>query len=174
MEEIGAVAVLYLLDERAQAQHVGREDDLRAVAARRLDLRLRRGLRHGDGHLRADGAAGVRDGLGGVAGAHRHDPVRTLLGGQAEDRVHGAPRLERARPLEVLGLEERSRADPVAQGATREQRGPGDVSGDERAGPLDIREGDGQDTLLRHEPVAGTRGPAWIRTKDQQIMSPPL
>ena len=122
MEEIRAVTVLYLLHERTETQHVRREHDLGAVAARRLDLRLRRGLRHRDGDLRADRAAGVCDRLGGVPGAHRHDAVRALLRGEAEDRVHRAAGLERARPLEVLGLEEGSCANALAKRAAREQR----------------------------------------------------
>src|SRR6185503_17945552 len=174
MKEVRALALLYLLDQRTQAQHVGREDDLGAVAARRLDLGLRRGLRHSDRDLGPDRATGVRDRLCRVTGAHRHDPIGALGGGKAQDRVDGAARFERPRALEVFGLEEGSGADALTERPAREERGSGDVRGDDGAGAFDVRKRDRQSTLPRQWLVAGTGGPAWIRTKDQQIMSPPL
>jgi hypothetical protein len=76
--------------------------------------------------------------------------------------------------LKVLGLQEGSRADALAERTAREQRCSGDMRSDDGAGALDVREGYGQGALPKGRAGAGISGPAWIRTKDQQIMSPPL
>jgi hypothetical protein len=70
-----------------------------------------------------------------------------LRGAEAQDRVHGAARLERARALEVLGLEEGFGADPLAERSAREEWGSGDVRRDDGTGAFDVRKRDGQNTL---------------------------
>ena len=166
VEEIRARLVLQLPDELAQAGHVLREADLGTVAPRRVDLQLRRALGHGDRDLRARRLGRVRDRGRGVPRAHRHDAFRTLLLGQARKREHRPAGLERARALEELSLEIRRRADPLAESAAGEHRGPVEVRRRDRAGALDVCEGD------RHPRL--NCGPGRDRTCDQQIMSPPL
>jgi hypothetical protein len=82
---------------------------------------------------------------------------------QAEDRVDGASRLERPGALEVLGLEEGSGADSVAERPAREKWGPGDVRSDNGAGAFDVGERNRQNTLRGSGPadyesfIAGNR-----------------
>ena len=95
------------------------EHDRRAVAAGRLDLRHRRALwdedRGGDAGL----ARRPRDGLSVVARARRDDARLPLRLAQLRDRVVGAADLERARELQVLGLERDRAADERAERARR-------------------------------------------------------
>ena len=79
---------------------------LAAVRARGLDLRHRRVLRHEDRRRDPRFARRPRDRLAVVAGARGDDARATLRLAERRDRVVRAADLERARPLEVLRLEE--------------------------------------------------------------------
>src|SRR4029453_17149223 len=50
-----------------------------------------------------------------VTGGKGDDAPLTLLGGQAENCVECTPRLERGRPLQILGFESKLRASQTAQ-----------------------------------------------------------
>ena len=172
MQEVETLG-LERLDHREQPGHLGRESDLAAVASSGRDLRLRRGFGHHDGHVHALGAPGVRDGLGGVPRAHGDDAGAAGRRREPRHRVDRAADLERAGPLEVLELQERLGTDPVPEGVARDQRCAQDVAGDRGAGALGVSEPDGHRMPLLASP-SRRRGPARIRTWDQQIMSPPL
>ena len=95
---------------RASSKPSPAEHDRRAVAPRRVDLRHRGAL--GDEDRRGDARLARRPGdrLPVVACARGDDPRLPLLLRQLRDRVVGAPDLERARALEVLGLQRDRRA----------------------------------------------------------------
>src|SRR5439155_596731 len=122
MKEVRAGPRADLFHSCGELGDVRREDDLRAVTARRVDLRLWRTPRphDGDAHVRARRRESDR--LGGVPRAHGHDPARPLLLGEARHREGGSAGLERSGALEVLGLQVRVRADPLSKRAAREQR----------------------------------------------------
>ena len=64
---------------------VADEHDLGAHVAHRVDLDLRRRLRHDDDRAQPELARGVGDALRVVAGAGRDDAARALLGGEMRD-----------------------------------------------------------------------------------------
>src|SRR5690242_11577129 len=79
--------------------------DSRAVASGRLDLERARGLPHLDEAVDALLEGGPRDRLGVVAGRPGDHAAPALLLAQRHDAVQRAPRFERSRLLEELGLE---------------------------------------------------------------------
>ncbi len=115
-------------------------DHLRAVAARRVHLRHRRVLGHEDGRRDPGLARRPRDRLPVVSRAGRDDSPAPLLVGERRDLRHRAADLERARALEVLGLEEhrtaRERADRLGRVHGRDPR----EAGDQPACSLDVSE----------------------------------
>src|SRR5262249_43065948 len=86
------------------------QDDLGTVAARRVDLGLRRVRRHDDGRADAEESRYESDGLAVVPGREGDDGLDVPLLGLRLDLVVRAAELERAAPLQVLRLEEDLRA----------------------------------------------------------------
>ena len=82
------------------------EHDLCAIAARRVDLDLRRVRRHDDGRGDAQHLGRQRQPLRVIARRKRHDAALALLRRQLRERVVRAAKLERARALQVFALEE--------------------------------------------------------------------
>jgi hypothetical protein len=116
------------------------EHDLGAVASRRVHLRHRRLGRHEDRGVDSGLTRRPRDGLPVVAGARRDDACRALGCRQARDRRHGAPDLERAGPLQVLGLEKHTAAGSPAQGLGRRHGSLPSNAREELAGGPDVSE----------------------------------
>ena len=85
------------------------------MRAHRLDLDLRRGLRHDDERADAEVAGRERHALRVVAGAGRDDAARPLGVGQVRDPVVGAAQLEAEDRLQVLALEQDLVAEPARQ-----------------------------------------------------------
>ena len=79
--------------------------DLRAVALRRLDLGDRRDVRHADHRPRLAALGAQRHPLRMVARAAGDDPAPQLLRRQLRDLVVRPTHLERARHLQILGLQ---------------------------------------------------------------------
>ena len=106
------------------------ELDLRPVVPGGVDLRHRRVLRHEDGGRDAGLARRPGDRLAVIARAGRDDAGGALLVGQRRDRVDGAADLERARALEVLGLQLHGPAgaprERLGRVDRRDARDPGD------------------------------------------------
>ena len=101
---------------------------LGAQAAHRLDLDLRRGLRHHDHGADAELARREGDALRVVAGADGDHAARALGLGQVRDAVVGAAQLEAEDRLQVLALEQDRAAQPARQARRRvERRLPADV-----------------------------------------------
>ena len=95
--------------------------DLGAHAAHRVDLDLRRGLRHHDDGAQPELARGERDALRVIAGAGGDDAAGALLGVEVRDAVVGAAQLEAEDRLQVLALEMHrvpSRADSRGAGSS--------------------------------------------------------
>ena len=101
---------------------LARQLDLGPVAPSGVDLRHGRGL--GDEDRRGDAglARRPRNRLPVVPGARRDDAGGALVRGELRDRVERAPDLERACPLEVLGLEQHRPAREAREGLRREHR----------------------------------------------------
>src|SRR6185436_9055323 len=97
-------------------ESIARQLDGRPVSARSLDLRHRRRLRDEDRRGDARLARGPGDGLAVVPGARREDAAAALLRRQLRDRVVRAADLERARALQVLGLEQNRASRETRQG----------------------------------------------------------
>ena len=123
-----------LLEDRAD------ELDVRAVVARRVDLRHRRVLRHEDRRVGPLLAGRVRDGLAVVPGARRDDAGGPLLVGQHRDLVDRATDLERACPLEVLRLQQDLPAAQPRERLRAEERRDTRVVADPLARILDVSE----------------------------------
>ena len=107
---------------RRLVEAAAREDDLGAVALRRLELGGRRVLGHEDGGVHAGLARGPGDGLPVVAGARGDDAGGALGVRQAGDPVEGAADLEGAGALEVLGLQPDRAAGQAAEGLRGDDR----------------------------------------------------
>ena len=140
---------LEVLERLADVRAV--QDDLGAVLAARVHLRLDRGERHDDRHRHARLAAGPRVGLSGVAGRDRDRAAGPLVRREGGDPGQRGARLERAGLLEVLGLQvepvvgdadARPLADHPRRRRGREQRRAMDPSLEGRAGRADGVEGD--------------------------------
>ena len=99
----------------ARLDRVAGEHDLGAVVPCCLDLRHRRVLRHEHARARADLARRPRDRLSVVACARGDDSGSAFLLAQQRDAVVRAADLERARALQVLGLEMDLAADEPRQ-----------------------------------------------------------
>ena len=111
-----------LRGRRRRVEAQAGEDDLGAVALRRLELGRRRVLRHEDRCAHAVLARSPGDRLAVVAGARRDHPGGALGVRQAGDPVEGAADLEGARALEVLGLEPDRPAGEAAERLRRDDR----------------------------------------------------
>ena len=125
------------------------QDDLGAVPPRPRDLAQRCPGRHGDD--RGDAEAGRVKGHGEamVARARRHDAAASLVGTELEQGIRGAALLERARYLEVLELEEDTRAGHRRQ-RLRERAGRDvDDAVEPGARRPDVVEGHGRAPLRR-------------------------
>jgi len=109
------------------AEGVGRravQHDLGAVPDGGRDLGARCPLRHHHHRAGAGSLRRPRHGLRVIPGRNRHHPPRALAVREACDRVERAAHLERARLLQILAFQPDGRADPVAQGAKRQNRRP--------------------------------------------------
>ena len=104
----------------------GLEVDGGAVAARGGDLRLARALPHHEERVELFLRRAPRDRLGVVTGRDRDDAARLLLVRERGEVVEHAARLERARALEQLGLEEHLRAERPAGQERRAQEAAAD------------------------------------------------
>ena len=142
------------------------EDDLRAVPDAGVDLRAYGAGRHHDDRRDARLAAGPGVGLPGVPGRQRDDPRPPLLRGQRRDLGRHATRLERARDLEVLGLDEQPiagqpraarRPDEASRGRRAEDRRAVDPRRDDLAGREDPFE---RHDSIGHRRSIADRGPA--------------
>ena len=108
------------------------------VRPRRLDLRHRCVLRHEDRRVDAGLARGPRDGLAVVPGARGGHACAALLLAERRDRVVGAADLERARALEVLGLEEHLASGELRERLRRIERRLAGDAGEARPGGFDL------------------------------------
>ena len=84
---------------------VAEQDDFRPEIAHRLNLDLRRGLRHDDDGADAELPRGKRHTLGVISGARRNDAAGLLGGSQVRHLVVGAPQLEAEHRLQVFTLQ---------------------------------------------------------------------
>ncbi len=96
--------------------------------------------RHHDHRAGAGLRRGERDRLAVVARAHRDHAAGARRRLQRQQRVEGPARLERANPLQVLGLGEHLAAELGIQPSRAEHRGPVHPAGDARGGGLDVGE----------------------------------
>ena len=86
----------------AVGQRFARQDDLRAMRPRALDLGRRRRLRHHDGRRDAEPLGVIGDRLGMIAGRHGDDAARPFRRGQTRHLVIGAAVLEGTGDLQIL------------------------------------------------------------------------
>ncbi len=111
------------------------------VVAGRVDLGHRRLGGHEDRGLDPRLAGGPGDGLSVVPRACGHDPGLALRCAQAFDLVDGAADLERARSLEVLGLQVYGAACQPGEGLRAVDRRDADaLAGEPPPGGLDVSE----------------------------------
>src|SRR5581483_6203611 len=109
---------------------------------------------------------GEGDALGVVPGAGRHHPGVAPGGIEAGDAVVGPPDLERARPLEVLGLEEDGPSGEARQVLRTLDRGPPADRFEQTPGRLDVVETDeslrgrGRRRSQGRDPTARIIGPS--------------
>jgi hypothetical protein len=96
--------------------------DLPAVLADRRHLGERGLDRHHRRGLRPQPPRGEREALRVVAGTGRHHTRGALRLGQQGDLVRRPAHLERARELQVLGLQQHRRTDPPRQLAGGQER----------------------------------------------------
>ena len=101
---------------------VAHEHDLGAQVADRVDLDLRRRLRHHDHRTQSELARRVGDALRMIAGARGDDAARALLVGQVRDAVVGAAQLEAEHRLLIFPLEENGVAEPSRQASRPVER----------------------------------------------------
>ncbi len=108
------------------------QDDLGARLSRGRDLGQRRSLGHEDRRRQTAGPRRVGDGLAVVAGARGDDTLRAAV--EPGDLVEGAAELERARALQVLGLERDRAAGGPREVARLDDLGAAGHVGDHLAG----------------------------------------
>jgi hypothetical protein len=114
-----------------------------APGERAGDLDLRRAVRDDDRGRDAEAGGGAGDALGVVAARVGDDAARAHLGGEAGQEVAGAAQLERAGPLQVLGLgvDGRASAPGAPASAAAARAACGTRGGDAGGGGLEVGEG---------------------------------
>ncbi len=152
--------------EVGAGQHHAGAEHLGAV-----DLHERGGGRHHDRGVDAEPHGVSGNGLGVVAGGHRHHARhlrarRRVLGHQEGEAVGRAALLERRGELQVLVLEDDRQAHHVAEGLGPGAGRPLDGTGDALGGGLDVGQGDGVGGAHRGRRlmVASTPAPASAAT----------
>jgi hemerythrin superfamily protein len=98
------------------------QHDLAAIAARGIDLGLRRVERHEDRRRNAEQARGQRDRLRMIARRECDHARCALRGRELRQRVEGAAELERAHSLQVLALEIHLRVQQAIGGGGAQNR----------------------------------------------------
>jgi hypothetical protein len=145
---------------QAVVEHGANQDNLGAIAPGGGHLGERRSGRHEDGRPHPEEGGRQGHPLGVVAGAGRHDAGGPFGRVEPGDAVVGAPDLERARPLEVLGLEEDGPADEGREMLRPLHGGVADNRGEEAPGRLDVVQRDerGRRGSQDPDPTAGIVG----------------
>ena len=118
------------------------QHDLRAEAARALDLHTGREARHHDDGADPEPVRVIGDTLRVVAGTHRDDAARALFRRQLRELVARAPLLERGGELQVLELEEDLRAGDLGKSPGFDARRIEDLALQQGCRGLDVGERD--------------------------------
>ena len=134
--------------------------DLRTVGARRLDLQRIRVPPHDDERVDPVGCSAVRERLRVVSCRDADHAARAFVIAQRGQLVQHPARLERARALEELSLEEDPRARQLRERRRGEDGGAVQAAGDRLARGEHVLAGDRQ--VHSHARIISDAGAGWV------------